>query len=174
MRALRCFALLLSLVAPAAFADGLYQVELIIFRQAGEPIPASQTAPDDWAAGVQGSASDSPRSTALNGEAAKLTQGNGYQVLLHQAWQQSMGEAPSKIAINTGNQQFGHFPVEGTLTLKQMRFVDLEANFWINQFDGTGLLTGSERLKQSARLKTGELTYLDHSNLGMLIRISPL
>jgi len=36
------------------------------------------------------------------------------------------------------------------------------------------LLTGSERLKQSARLKTGELTYLDHSNMGMLIRISPL
>ncbi|MEN0107956.1 MAG: hypothetical protein AAGC84_16245, partial [Pseudomonas sp.] len=44
MRALRSFALLLSLVAPLAFADGQYQVELIIFRQAGEPIPASQTA----------------------------------------------------------------------------------------------------------------------------------
>jgi hypothetical protein len=174
MRALRCFALLLSLVAPMAFADGLYQVELIIFRQAGEPIPASQTAPDDWAAGVQGSAADNARGTALNGEAAKLNEKNGYTVLLHQAWQQSMGEAPTRIAVNTGNQQFGHYPVEGTLSLKQVKFVDLDANFWINQFDGTGLLTGSERLKQSARLKTGELTYLDHSNLGMLIRISPL
>ncbi len=174
MRALRYVALLLSLVAPMAFADGLYQVELIIFRQAGEAIPASQTAPDDWAAGVQGSAADNARGTALNGEAAKLNQNNGYTVLLHQAWQQSMGEAPTKIAVNTGNQQFGHYPVEGTLTLKQARFVDLEADFWLNQFDATGTLTASERLKRTARLKTGELTYLDHTNLGMLIRISPL
>lgn len=174
MRALRCFALLLSLVATGAFADGQYQVELIIFRQAGETIPASQTAPDDWAAGVQGNASDAPRSTALNGEAAKLNPNNGYTVLLHQAWQQNMGEAPTKVAVSTGNQQFGHFPVEGTLTLKQVRFVDLDANFWINTLDATGLVTSSERLKQSARLKTGEVTYLDHSNLGMLVKISPL
>ncbi|MEN0108730.1 MAG: CsiV family protein, partial [Pseudomonas sp.] len=112
--------------------------------------------------------------TALNGEASKLNPNNGYTVLLHQAWQQSMGEAPTKIAVSTGNQQFGHYPVEGTLSLKQVRFVDLDANFWINQFDATGLLIGSERMKQSARLKTGEVTYLDHSNLGMLVKISPL
>ncbi|WP_137888006.1 CsiV family protein [Pseudomonas sp. 2FE] len=174
MRALHCLALLLTLIAPTAFADGLYQVELILFRQAGEPIPASQTAPDDWAADAQALAAGSERGTALNAEAAKLTAANGYQVLLHQAWQQNVGEAPTKIALSSGQQQFGHFPVEGTLSLKQMRFVDLESDFWINQFDADGLLSGSERLKQGTRLKTGELTFLDHGSLGLLIKVSPL
>ncbi|RJG13696.1 hypothetical protein D3879_10825 [Pseudomonas cavernicola] len=174
MRAFRCLALLLTLLAPAAFADSLYQVEVILFRQAGEPIPASQTAPDNWADGAQALAADSERGTALNAEAAKLTPANGYQVLLHQAWQQSVGEAPTKIALSSGKQQFGHFPVEGTLSLKQERFVDLESDFWINQFDADGLLTGSERLKQANRLKNGELTFLDHGSLGLLIKVSPL
>ncbi len=174
MRLVRHLILLLTFIAPTAFADGMYQVELILFRQAGEPIPASQTAPDDWAAGAQALAADSERGTALNAEAAKLTTANGYQVLLHQAWQQNVGATPAKIALSSGNQQFGHFPVEGTLSLQQLRFVDLESDFWINQFDADGQLTGSERLKQGTRLKTGELTYLDHSSLGLLIKISPL
>lgn len=32
----RSLILLLTLIAPAAFADGLYQVEILLFRQSGE------------------------------------------------------------------------------------------------------------------------------------------
>ncbi|MDH1261549.1 CsiV family protein [Pseudomonas sp. GD03944] len=179
MRALRTLALLplllLSLLGPGlAWADRLHQVEIIVFRQAGEPIPAAQPVPDDWAQGALPVDATQERATALNGEAAKLNPGNGYQVLLHKAWTQSLGSAPSTAAISTGNEQFGHFPVEGTLRLTQARFVDVEADLWVNQFDGSGLVTGSERIKQSSRLKTGELTYLDHGSLGLLIRVSPL
>ena len=49
MRLFRCLALLLSLAAPAALAGGPYQVELVVFRQAGDAVPSSQPAPDDWA-----------------------------------------------------------------------------------------------------------------------------
>ncbi|MCU9950034.1 peptidoglycan binding protein CsiV [Pseudomonas solani] len=174
MRAFRFLALMLALLAPSAFADGLYQVELILFRQSGEATPASQPAPDDWANGAQGLDSVGERATALNGEAAKLNAGNGYQVLLHKAWSQSVGANPSRVAISTGDQQLGHFPVEGTVTLSQVRYTDVAVDFWVNQFDGSGLLSGSERIKQGTRLKNGELTYLDHSSLGVLIRISPL
>ncbi|MDG0902191.1 hypothetical protein P6U18_19780, partial [Pseudomonas sp. L01] len=52
MRLFRCLALLLSLAAPAAFAGGPYQVELVVFRQAGDAVPSSQPAPDDWATGA--------------------------------------------------------------------------------------------------------------------------
>lgn len=173
MRAIRYFTLLLALLTPAAFADGLYQVEMILFRQAGEPIPSSQPAPDDWANGSP-SIEGSERSTALNGEAAKLDPSKGYQVLLHKAWSQNLSAVPSAVSVTTGNEQLGHFPVEGTLTLSVDRSIDARADFWINQFDADGLLSGSERFRQAAHLKNGELTYLDHSSLGILIRVSPL
>lgn len=174
MRAFRHLALLLTLLAPAAFADGLFQVEVIVFRQAGEQIAASQPAPDDWAAGSQALPVGSERGTALDNEAAKLNPGNGYQVLLHQAWAQNLSAAPSKVAITLGEQKFGHYPVEGTLALSQQeRLLNLDADVWINQFDSDGLVTASERLKQGTRLKTGELTYLDHGSLGMLVKVTP-
>ncbi|MCY1545290.1 Peptidoglycan-binding protein, CsiV [compost metagenome] len=78
------------------------------------------------------------------------------------------------MALSSGNEQFGHFPVEGTLRLTQARFIDVEADLWVNQFDASGLLSGSQRIKQGNRLKSGELTYLDHGSLGLLIRINPL
>jgi len=174
MRTFRSLALLLALLAPAAFADGLYQVELILFRQAGEPVSASQPAPEDWATGALPIAAESERGTALNGEAAKLSPANGYEVLLHKAWSQNLGAAPSKVALSNGEEKDGHFPAEGTVSLKLDRYVDMDADFWVNQFDADGLLIGSERLKQNIRLKNGELTYLDHSSLGLLIRVSPL
>ena len=82
MRLLRTLPLLLALFAPLAMA-GPYQVEVLFFRQAGEVIPASQLAPEDWAMGSQPVTAESQRSTALNDAAAKLIPANGYKVLLH-------------------------------------------------------------------------------------------
>ena len=42
MRVLHSLILLLTLVTPAAFADGLYQVEMILFRQIGQPATTNQ------------------------------------------------------------------------------------------------------------------------------------
>ncbi|MWV18124.1 hypothetical protein F3I16_18950 [Pseudomonas sp. L-22-4S-12] len=174
MRAFRHFTLLLCLLAPSAFADALYQIEVIVFRQAGQPVVASQPAPDDWALGAQ-PISASERPVALTEVADKLNPGSGYQVLLHKGWTQSLGAVPSKAALSIGNEQFGHYPVEGAIALTQLeRLVDIDANIWVNQFDADGLLTGSEHMKQRSRLKNGELTYLDHGSLGMLVKIQPL
>ena len=87
MPLLRLFPLLLALLAPAAFADGTYQVEVILFRQA-PAVDSSQPAPDDWAAGATPLSSEAAR--ALDSQAAKLTAGKGYQVLMHKAWQQNL------------------------------------------------------------------------------------
>ena len=174
MRLLRFLPLLLSLLSPLALADRLYEVELIVFRQSGQVLPASQPAPDDWGSGARVLDAGSERPPALSGEAARLTPAKGYEVLLHQAWQQSLGSAPSSVAFSNGEASFSHHPVQGTLEMKAVRFVDLEARVWVNQFDADGLLSGSEQLKQSARLKNGELTYLDHGSIGALIRVRPL
>jgi hypothetical protein len=179
MRALRNLALLplilLSLLnSTAALAESLYQVEVIVFRQAATPISAGQLPPDNWAQNALPVDGSNSRTPALNAEAGKLNPSNGYEVLLHKTWAQSLGESISRVAISAGDEQFGHFPIEGTIGLKGGRVIELESDIWVNQIDTSGTIADSERIKQSSRLTSGELTFVDNGSLGMLIRVSPL
>ena len=174
MRLFRSLTLLLTMVAPSVFADDLYQVEMILVRQNAVPAIVSRAAPEDWAAGAQPVSPDSLRTPSLNGEVEKLTNSADYTVLLHKAWQQTLGEEASKVAISEGKEQFGQFPIEGTLNLKLGRFTDVDADFWVNQIDGDGLVTASERLKQESHTKNGQLNFLDNGHLGLLIKITSL
>lgn len=174
MRLFRSLTLLLTLVAPSAFADDLYQVEMILVRQNAVPAIVSRAAPEDWAAGAQRLGDDSKRTTALNDVANKLTASGEYSVLMHKAWQQTLGETPSKVAVSDGQEQFGQFPVEGTIEMKLGRFTDVNADFWVNQIDTNGMVTASERLKQESHTKNGQLNYLDNGHLALLIKITSL
>ncbi|WP_237886337.1 CsiV family protein [Pseudomonas sp. PGPR40] len=166
--------LITTLVAPTAFADDLYQVEMILVRQNAVPAIVSRAAPEDWDAGAQRISPDSFRTPSLNPEVEKLTASNEYTVLVHKAWQQNLGEEASKVAISEGTEQFGQFPIEGTLSLKLGRFTDVDADFWVNQIDANGLVTASERLKQESHTKNGQLNFLDNGHLGLLIKITSL
>ncbi|MDI2594864.1 CsiV family protein [Pseudomonas sp. 681] len=166
--------LVTTLVMPTAFADDLYQIEMILVRQNAVPAIISRAAPEDWAAGAQRISPDSLRSPSLNGEVAKLGASTDYTVLMHKAWQQNLGEAGSKIAVSEGAEQYGQFPIEGTLSLKLGRFTDVDADFWVNQIDGNGMVTASERLKQESHTKNGQLNFLDNGHLGLLIKITSL
>ena len=178
MRLFRLLTLLTTLLitsfAPTAFADDLYQIEMILIRQNSVPAIVSKAAPEDWAAGAQRISPDSLRTPSLNGEVAKLTASTEYTVLLHKAWQQTLGEKATKVAINDGKEQFGQFPIEGTLTLKLGRFTDVDADFWVNRIDADGLVTASERLKQNSHTKNGQLNFLDNGHLALLIKITSL
>ncbi|OOV95650.1 MULTISPECIES: CsiV family protein [unclassified Pseudomonas] len=174
MRLFRSLTLLLVLVAPAVLADDLYQVEMILVRQNAEPAIISRAAPEDWAAGAQRLSADSQRTPALGGIVEKLAASSDYSVLMHKAWQQQLGENPVKVAVSDGQEQFGQFPIEGTLGLKLGRFTDVDADFWVNQIDGNGLVTASERLKQQSHTRNGQLNYLDNGHLALLIKITSL
>jgi hypothetical protein len=174
MRLFRSLTLLFTLVAPTAFADELYQIEMILVRQNAVPAIVSRAAPEDWAAGAQPISKDSLRTPSLNGEVEKLTASADYTVLLHKAWQQTLGEQDSKVAISDGKEQYGQFPIEGTLSLKLGRFTDVDADFWVNQIDGNGMVTASERLKQESHTKNGQLNFLDNGHLALLIKITSL
>ena len=169
MRTLSALVLLLSLVSSSAFAERLYQVEILLFRQAGSPLISPKVAPDDWA-GTALPVSGNARPIMLKDEAEKL-RGNGYQVLLHHSWMQPTGERPQRSAVTVGDDQFGHYPVQGTLTFAGDSPVSLSAEFWINQFDNGGIVTASEHFKAKRKLKNNVLTYLDQGSLGALVRI---
>ena len=166
--------LITALVTPTAFADDLYQIEMILVRQNAVPAIVSRAAPEDWAAGAQPINPDSLRTPSLNAEVEKLTASNEYTVLLHKAWQQNLGEEASKVAISDGKEQFGQFPIEGTIEMKLGRFTDVNADFWVNQIDANGMVTASERLKQDSHTKNGQLNYLDNGHLALLIKITSL
>ena len=174
MRLFRSLTLLITLFAPTAFADDLYQVEMILVRQNAVPAIVSRAAPEDWAAGAHPVSPDSLLTPSLNGEVEKLTASNEYTVLLHKAWKQNLGEEASKVAISDGAEQFGQFPIEGTLSLKLGRFTDVDADFWVNQIDANGMVTASERMKQESHTKNGHLNFLDNGHLGLLIKITSL
>ncbi|WPN99784.1 CsiV family protein [Pseudomonas sp. MUP55] len=174
MRMFRILSLMLVVIAPSAFADSPYQVEMILVRQNAEPVINSRAAPEDWDGGAQrlGERMSPPR---LGNIVDKLRSDANYTVLAHKAWEQSLGEQPVKIAITDGQEQFGQFPIEGVLNLQLGRFTDIDADFWINQFDGNGSVIASEHLSQKdVRTKNNQLNYLDGGHLALLIKITSL
>lgn len=175
MRLFRILSLLLVVVAPSAFADSPYQVEMILVRQNAEPVINSRAAPENWDAGAVRLGSDKLSPPRLNNIVDKLRADNSYTVLAHKAWEQNLGEQPVKIAITDGQEQFGQFPIEGVLNLQLGRFTDIDANFWINQFDSNGSVVASEHLSQTdVRTKNNQLNYLDGGHLALLIKITSL
>ena len=175
MRAIRSLTLLLALFAPAAFAEGLYQVEMILVRQNAVPAITSPLAPEDWSAGAPRLAKDALRPTTLDEEVARLQASTDYTVLLHKAWQQPVGSEPVRIALGEGQEQFGHFPIEGVLSLVQARFIGAEATFWVNQLDGNGSVLRSEQFRQAnSNMKSGQLTFLDGGHLALLLKVAPV
>lgn len=175
MRLFRTLSLLLVVLAPSALADSLYQVEMILVRQNAEPVINSRAAPEDWAAGAPGLPTDKLSPPRLGNIVEKLTADNNYTVLLHKAWEQSLGEQPVRLAITDGQAQFGQFPIEGTLNLQLGRFTDIDAAFWVNQFDSNGSVVASEHLNQKdVRTKNNQLNYLDGGHLALLIKITSL
>jgi hypothetical protein len=147
---------------------------MILVRQNAVPAIVGRAAPEDWSAGAQHIPAQDERTPSLTSEVAKLAESSNYTVLLHKAWQQNLSEEPSKVAISDGKEQYGQFPIEGTLNLKLGRFTDVDAEFWINQIDSNGLVTSSEQMKQSSHTKNGQLNFLDNGHLGLLIKITSL
>ena len=167
-------ATLMFSLGSTAFAGDRYQVELLLIRQNQVPAIPALAPPEDWANGTPRLTAQSQTGTRLNSEAAKLQANSDYTVLLHKAWEQELSDQPSKIAIAEGPEHYGQFPVEGTLSLTLGRFTDVEALFWVNQFDSNGLVSTSERLKQSSRTKNGELNFLDNGHLALMLKVTSL
>ena len=175
MRLFRILSLLLVVAAPAAFADSPYQVELILVRQNAEPVINSRAAPENWDAGASRLGTETMSPPRLNNIVDKLNADNSFTVLAHKAWEQNLGEQPVKIAVTDGQEQFGQFPIEGVLSLQLGRFTDIDANFWINQFDANGSVIASEHLSQTdVRTKNNQHNYLDGGHLALLIKITSL
>ncbi len=171
MRHLLRLMILLSLGSAQVFASDSQVVELIVFRQSSESLPASRVAPDNWANGATPITAQMLRSTQLDLLTKKLTPDHGYQVIMHKAWLQTNDGSTMQVAINDGEAHFQHYPVEGTLSFELERTSSVQLDLWINQFNTDKTLRSSERFKQKILVANDQVTFIDHSSLGALIRI---
>ncbi|MGH1469940.1 MAG: CsiV family protein [Cellvibrionaceae bacterium] len=145
----------LSLSQESEESKRWYKVELIIFRQGGNPkqhveqwnTNVKLSYPLEWASLVrqkqettlapENSITLLPENELLlQDEARKLQRSNNYRVLFHGAWNQGMLEKNSGPAILIeGGELFGdHRELEGSIQLKLQRYLHITTNLWITNF----------------------------------------
>ena len=138
-------------------------------------------------------------SRQLNGPARSIRRSSLYELLLHQSWRQPIGQTPIPILIQGGEQYGDQFELEGTLSIRRQRYLHVDADLRLMQFSLERFARPAEQeaplkskypdlyeaaqrgrehsptaqfnLNESRRLRSGELHYLDHPALGVLLLI---
>jgi len=144
----RAMLLLSTLLAAAAHAQTLYQVELIVFARDGADehwhsdyqlsYPEHLTALQDGTG--EGAALPFQRLAAnalqLKREAAAISQRRNMRVLFHGAWQQPFDDqARATSVLITGGQNVGnHRELEGFVTLSSERYLHIDTQLWMSRF----------------------------------------
>ena len=84
--------------------------------------------------------------------ARSLGRSSRYELLLHQAWRQPIGNKPIPILIQTGNRYDELYEVDGTLSFSRSRFLHLRTDLWFTQFEP------KFNRQQFVRMQLGDLT----------------
>jgi hypothetical protein len=176
--------ILLSLLIAAvpARAAPSFTVEVIAFRYS-DAAQASMWAADEQVPALGGATplreavkGESPdyftalpaSALRLGGASAVLRKTAGYEVLLHTAWRQP-GRAAGPISLSSRVSPEEVEPaLEGTLRLREAGpEIRVSGEFWV--------LLGTQRVKVSPNqnLRVGELRYIDHALLGLLVQVLP-
>ncbi len=155
-----CVALFTSVTAAPALAAGLYQVEMIVFQRwsdsQGEVFGALDNEDVRHAAvGDVASRAAGRASWRLGGAAAKLTN-NGNKVLFHQAWRQTASSRSADAWYSLSGPS-----LRGVVRLSRGRYLHVD----------TDLTVGGIRARDHRRMRSGELHYIDHPRIGILVRV---
>jgi len=140
----------------------------------------------------------------LGGHNYTLRKSEDYKVLFHQAWQQPVTSKKhaASIIISGGERLGEHKELEGSITLSVSRYLHLQTNLWLSSLAGANQSGAEESwpllpnpasedrfdqaltnnadigrivtLKQKRRMRSKELHYIDHPEMGLLILITPI
>ena len=112
----------------------------------------------------------------LKTEARRLRNAEDLDIIWHGRWMQpvpsrSAGE-PLMLTVHAAP---NHGRVSGTLQVTLGRYLHFNANLWLeqppeNEADAIPYM----QLQQARTMRSGELHYLDHPRMGVLVRIDPL
>jgi len=166
--------------APAAAAKQFkapYDIEIVIFERYGqgngESWPSDPGRPDSTLAagnlsrpGQQGpGAMLLPKSARELGPAAYTLRQKGAQVHFHQAWRQDVKGRTSRTWYRVGNKR-----LNGLVRVSRGRYLHLDTDLML--YAGEDGL--DHRIQLHRRMRGGELHYVDHPKIGILIRTARL
>lgn len=180
---------------PAQASTPWYEVELIVFRQADpggsdrelhplnpEPPRASQIVslrPPQ--AGKVAYTMLGAAELKLGSIYQSLNSSSNYEPLLHLGWRQPglASKDAASVALPANWQPWGDTalpPLHGLVRLHQDRFIHLGVDLRYRHIsaDADAELAPTIVNRQSRRLRTGELHYLDRPGLGVVVQIRPL
>lgn len=184
--------------AAFASAEKSYQIELIVF----ENLDRKQMSEEAWPLSPgQPSYHNAIYPQALQmsqwqlKDAALHLKRNGNRILYHGAWIQHIGSRNQVVPVHIkGGQSFseGSNEIEGTLKASVSRYLHVDADLIFQKSvkvasqSGSGMfrIGGNEgdgsaqmhsfRLKQSHKMRSNELHYMDHPLFGALVLITPV
>ncbi len=183
--------LLLCLALPlrAAPEETWYQVELMVFasrlpddgEELWRPAPPPDALDSAVPLGELGTLRPVPaKDWELGNLYAAIDRSDLYQALWYQVWRQpgwNRNDAvPIRVAAGATDME-GHSVLEGTLRLYRGRYLHLQADLRYADPElgpGEGFEPLRVALRQSRRMRSGELHYLDHPRLGVLVRVTPV
>lgn len=179
--------LLLGLLwlAPLLAAESWYEVEVVVFAHtqpdgSGEHWPVAEAYAPEWnsAFPLPGRDASSGSGEArlmhlpaeqyrLATEARRLGNSANYRVLLHAGWRQAGLPREQAIAVRLTD---AAMQLDGTLRLLLSRYLHLEADLIYRPLDGAQAVY---RLRESRRMRSREIHYLDHPMFGIIALVTP-
>ena len=111
-----------------------------------------------------------PNPPAFRTEIRRL--GRRFDILAAGSWHQALPprDQPQPLLFQVGERDGrGPFDVEGWIAVTVQRFVHFEVHLWVRLDDAAFAL-----VSESRRLRSGEVHYLDHPAVGMIVRTGPV
>jgi len=176
---------------PAPEQPAMYDVEVVVFRNrsaqsGGERWPV-RTSPADWQAGDgferqpagEGIEELARDQQTLNNIAGALQRSGSYDVLLHTAWRQAGLDRSLARSwrVPSGTRRAG-YELDGSIRLVRERYLHLEVDLDLTQpqadfVPGPGMIMPETvyELRESRRVRRGELHYFDHPLFGVIAQV---
>jgi hypothetical protein len=182
MRRIFLLALLASVLPVRAAEPDWYAVETVVFVRSGVQIPGGEILPAVQASRELAPASGTPQpyarlpdaALALTPLARRLVASGRYAVLAHAGWWQSAGTTGAPVRLDALGAGLGlGEALTGTMRVYRTQVLRVAADLALVRDAGTGPGGPVWRLHETRGMRLGEVHYLDHPGLGVLVQVRP-
>lgn len=170
------------LVSTSLLAADKYDVEMIVFERSSKTAAMNETWPEDpgkpdmhdatHVTSTKGLYARLPNSRmTLNSVASRMHRASGNPVqLTHMLWRQpALSKNDATPVYISGKTKIG--TLVGTAKVSARRYLHLDLDLLLESSNGPAP-NGLYRMQAHRRMRSGELHYIDHPAMGVLVRIT--